>query len=99
MEQNQVDMVDMITNEMGENIIHLQVGELDRFFIGLIELPSNNDFYMSLTGKEVTTFFKVESIRKSKEVLKMDIMTFLANTGQYTVKFNTTTAWWIYARS
>jgi len=99
MEKNQVELLEMIVNEIGENIINIKTGSESRFFIGIVETPTKEDYFVALNGKEISTFFKVESIRKTKEVLKMEILTYLSNVGSYSIKFNPNTEWYVYARS
>ena len=99
MDIKQVEAIDLITNDMGENIIHLHSGNTERFFVGMVEYPSSEHDYVSLTGKEITHFMKVDAIRLSKEKLQMDLMTYFSNVSQYNITFSKSVIWWVYSRS
>ncbi len=94
MDAHQIETVELLISDLGMTIVQIQ----DRFFVGTIEIPDETQKHCTLIGKEVTHFFKVESIRKAAEQLKTDITTFTNNTSVITIKFNVNTPWYSYSK-
>ena len=98
MNDRQVDLTDLILNDIGGTVVEVGKDER-RYFLGFVETPDKGEMMVTVIGKEITNFYKHEAIRKPREQLKIDLITFTNNTESIVIKFNITNEWWMYAKS
>lgn len=94
MNPKHIEILEVMIYELGHNVIEVD----GRYYVGTIELPDATQSHCTLIGKEVTHFFSLNSITKTKESLISELNAFTTQYRSINIKFNVNTPWYSYSR-